>query len=207
MKKTISTGLAVTASILVVLGFFGQDLFNKMGVRSEDLATLHLEQFDLTHFTFDGNQALGQIIWQTFSDYRDSAKEHNLAKLNALSYKLSPTCAEALKGDQAKVAECNTLMDSVAFFTQDFKQEDFVNVAYDNKQAIISTNYIQAVEGADPIKIVLYFAWAGSKPKVAGLRFCFGNESSKDQCVNTTKETRDSNGNGWWDDIEYFLNR
>ncbi len=150
----------------------------------------------LTFENFAGTPVAIQI-WSTFEAYRAAATAHDLEKVKSLSYQVSPACQ-----DPERRAECDTLMDSVAFFTADFKQSDFGHIAYDTRQAILSTDYLK-LEGADePIKTVLYFVREGEIAKMLGIRFCIGVEDERQECVETSRDKRDQNNNGWWDDVE-----
>ncbi len=145
-----------------------------------------------------GSQNVAEEAWVTFQAYLEAARDHDLEKLQALSHQLSPACA-----DPARIEECYGLMDSVVFFTQDLKQTEFVNVAYDSRQTVLSTNSM-AIEGAEgPIVAVIYFTREPSGDhKVLGLRFCFGDGDAEGGCVETRVNERDKDGNGWWDDVE-----
>lgn len=142
------------------------------------------------------------VAWGIFQDYLMAAKEHDVEKLGTLSYKLSPTCAnpETLK-------ECETLMDSVYLIARDFKLGDFKNVAYDEKQIIMSTEYMEIPESETPVKVVLYFIKVTNEPKVLGIRFCYGADDAEFKCVVTDPEKRDSDKDGWWDDTEVLMNK
>ncbi len=136
--------------------------------------------------------------WATFQNYIAAAKAHDLPTLSALSYQLSPACK-----DPARREECYGLMDSVVFFTGDFKQSDFTHVAYDDRQSIITTDYIMLDGATDLIKTVFYFVRTSAlDTKFLGVRFCVGEETTQDQCINTDPATRDADQDGWWDDVE-----
>jgi hypothetical protein len=140
---------------------------------------------------------VGMEAWSVWQRYLSATNSHDLETVRSFSHQLSPTCA-----DPDKKTECDELMDSAYFFGSGFKQADFTNVVYDDKQIILSTNYL-TIEGVDdPTKIVIYFTRTNTGPKVLGMRFCFGEESEEGQCVQTDREKRDQDRDGWWDDVE-----
>lgn len=206
MKKSI----AVVLAVIVVLGAFVArkevasffaSLPRPTGGPGRDL----LSDFNVPVITFTSikDAPVAMEAWSTFEAYRAAAKAHDLAKVNALSYQLSAECKAAL-ADNTKMESCAELMDSVVFFTQDFKQSDFTRVAYDAKQIVLATDYMAIPDAEEPIKTVIYFVREPST-KVLGIRFCIGNESQADECVETSPEKRDSNKNGWWDDVEQLF--
>jgi hypothetical protein len=141
--------------------------------------------------------------WATFEQYLEYARNHDLEGIKSISHQLSAACK-----DQSRKAECDNLMDTAYFFGKDFKQSDFTHVTYDERQIIMSTDYMDSWEGADePLALVLYFTRDNSEsPKMLGMRFCVGEESKpEDKCVNTDPQTRDANKNGWWDDVEVLF--
>jgi hypothetical protein len=136
--------------------------------------------------------------WAVFQDYLKAAESHDLEKVKSLSHQLSETC----QNPQTR-QECDQLMDSVYLIAKDFRLEDFRNIAEDDKQIIMSTDYMGDGAGTDKTKVVLYFVRAETgQPKVLGIRFCYGDEGAFDKCVITDPETRDADKDGWWDDIE-----
>lgn len=196
MKKYI----AVTVSLVVVLGvFLGTEAFSF--VPNQDKVALHfpgLESLMPPVLSFNNINATPVSIeaWRIFNSYMAAAKAHDLPTLSNLSYQLSPTCKAALT-DEAKLPACYELMNSVVYFGENFKQSDFTNVAYDDKQIVLSTDYMN--NGAT--KTVIYFVREGSSTKLLGISFCFGSESN-DECADTDADTRDSDYDGWWDDVE-----
>jgi hypothetical protein len=153
--------------------------------------------------TFDniGATPVALEAWSTFEAYLKAADAHDLPTLASLSYQLSSACKEALV-DASQSEPCYELMDSVVFFAQDFKQKDFVRVAYDDKQIVLATDYMKAGDAVDPLKAVIYFVRQPLGPKLLGIRFCVGEEGETDECVETSPAKRDTNHNGWWDDVE-----
>lgn len=149
---------------------------------------------------------VGVEAWNTFANYRTAAEKHDTKALAALSYQLSPECTAAL-ADSTKAEPCYQLMDSLTYFTQDFRQKDFTQVAYDEKQIVIATDYLKSSSTTDPVKTVIYFVRATSSPKVLGIRFCVGKDAEGDVCVQTSPNTRDANKNGWWDDVEALFRK
>jgi hypothetical protein len=75
--------------------------------------------------------------WTVFSDYLLKAKNHDIAGVGALSYKLSATCLDIKQKDA-----CFVKMDNLYKIGSLLKKEDFVNRLEDNKQMILSTNLI-----------------------------------------------------------------
>lgn len=139
--------------------------------------------------------------WSVFQDYLKAAEARDIDKVKSLSYQISETCS-----NPAKKAECEELMGSVAAIASGFKAEDFRHVFYDDRQIIMTTDYMKMGEGADDTKVVLYFAKAESgEPKVLGIRFCYGTEDANHSCVITDPQKRDSDKDGWWDDVEAFF--
>lgn len=136
--------------------------------------------------------------WAIFEDYLKAAKAHDLEGIKSLSYKLSETCQ-----NPASREECYGLMDGVYALANNFKLGDFKNTSYDSKQIIMSTDYLNGDINNLSVKTVLYFIKTkNGEPKVLGIRFCYGADSENYQCVNTDPEKRDSDKDGWWDDIE-----
>jgi hypothetical protein len=141
--------------------------------------------------------------WATFQDYLKYAKTNDLEGVESLSYQVSETCQNPETRE-----ECNSLMNGVYLIAKDFKLENFTSTSYDDKQIIMSTDYMVIEEGIDPVKVALYFIKnEKGSPQILGIRFCYGNESEDKRCVNTNPESRDSDKDGWWDDIEVLMNR
>ncbi len=139
--------------------------------------------------------------WDVFQRYIAAAKAHDLPTLTSLSYQLSPTCTDATRRE-----ECYGLMDSAVFFTSDLNQSHFTHVAYDDKQTVITTDYIQLPGATALIKTVFYFVRdTPTHTKFLGVRFCVGEETDPKQCIDTDPATRDSNGDGWWDDVKEMM--
>lgn len=74
--------------------------------------------------------------WQTFEQYLSAAKTHNLSLLKRYTYKLSTICA-----NRSSQTQCFAIMDRVAQIGLTFKESDFKNVIYDNRQIILSTDW------------------------------------------------------------------
>lgn len=196
MQKYLGAVLAVA----VVLGFF----YFADGVRlprpgnSATSTGLNFPLIpDVLKFpTLDGTP-VGLEAWNVWREYLAAANAHDLEKITVLSYQLSPACS-----DPNKKSECEGLMDSVYFFGSELKQNDFTNVVYDDKQIVLSTDYLRFEGAEEPIKTVLYFVRTETGPKILGLRFCVGVEAEGDECVETGREKRDKDRDGWWDDVE-----
>ena len=204
--------IAVAIALIVVLGaFFGREqvisFFTNLPHQAATTTPGSLINFTVPVITLssikDGPVSIE--AWNVFDQYRNAAKAHDLAQLKALSYQLSPECTAALT-DSTKMAKCTELMDSVAFFTQDFQAKDFIRVAYDAKQIVLTTDYLKIADAEEPVKTVIYFVRDPS-PKVLGIRFCIGAEGKTEECVQTAPDKRDTNGNGWWDDVEALFKK
>lgn len=184
MKKYIAT----IAAVIVVFLAFSKELNISL---PSALSFMNIQ-----------NAPVGTEAWQTFEQYVNAAKAHDLQTLAKLSYQLSPTCKAALT-DETKRPACYELTDSVAYFAGNFKQSDFKNVASDDKQVILSTDFMG---DGGATKTVIFFIREGGMLKVLGLSFCFGGET-KDECTNTDPNTRDADHDGWWDDVEAFFKK
>ena len=196
MQKYIGGLLAIA----VVLGFFffadGSRLSRPGNSASSTGLNFPLVPDTLSFPTLDGTP-VGMAAWDVWQRYLAAAEAHDLETIKALSYQLSETCA-----DPNKKIECEGLMDSAHFFGSGFKQSDFKNVIYDEKQIVLATDYVMFEEVDTPIKTVLYFVREEVGPKILGMRFCAGEEGENDECVETSLEKRDQDRDGWWDDVE-----
>ncbi len=198
MKRNI----AVIVALVVVLGLFfvyGKSFHPSNSAGSKlDLPSLPNAKLPAFDNVFTVTSA-----WGVFQDYLKAAHRHDLITVKSLSYQLSETCA-----NPDKATDCNTLMDSVYLIAKDFKQGDFVNVASDDKQIIMSTDYMNIGEGAPKTKVVLLFVKSDQgEPLVLGIRFCYGEESDANVCVITDPAKRDADKDGWWDDIEVLFHK
>lgn len=197
--------IAVAVALVVVFGVFFQNFYQPTSGES------FVERMDSTPLSLNlippifknltlsqGNlSGVGAEAWATFQDYLTAAKNNDLEMVKVLSYQISPACA-----DEARRAECNDLMQGVAVIGQSLEQSDFKNVAYDDKQIVLSTDYIGGSNEAPSTKIALFFVRTTSgDPQVLSIKYCFTEESDL-SCVNTDTATRDANKNGWWDSVE-----
>jgi len=101
--------------------------------------------------------ALRNEAWQTFTAYLAAAKNHDIAALGAVSYKLSDACTNPdTKND------CYSRMDTVYNFGKDVKITDLPNITGDDKQVMLSTNNNEHLDGDNPsiTRGILYFARA-----------------------------------------------
>ena len=179
MKKNISIAVA----LVVVLGTFISQgllpiptLFPKEDSKVEKLD--FLEKIDNLVETA-GSKTFTRIqAWSAFSAYRDFAKDHNLPGVTALSYQISPACT-----DPSRVPECNGLMDSVYFFTQNFTLEDFKNFTQDDDLFLLYTDYTTEDEGATPVRYVIFFTPQDGILKVRSIKFCLGADTSDKECL------------------------
>jgi len=145
-----------------------------------------------------GSTFTSTVAWSTFQDYIKAAKNHDLETVKKLSYQLSATCA-----NPEKSADCNLLMDGVYNLASSFRQEDFKNVAFDDRQIIMATDYLGSSENLDGAKTAILFVKSESgQPQLLSIKFCFGQDSMSNLCVNTNPVSRDSDQDGWWDDVE-----
>lgn len=103
---------------------------------------------------------------QSFSaleSYLAAAKEHDLEGVKSISYQLSDTCK-----DESKRAECETLMDNVAYFGQAFVRENMHLLGRDKKQVILAADYVINTEGEVPsaTRPIAYFVIVDEKVKL-----------------------------------------
>ncbi len=198
MKRNI----AVMVALVVVLGafFVYGNKFTGPSSTGENSLFPTLSNAKLPSFE---NVFTTTAAWGVFQDYLKAAHRHDLITVKSLSYQLSETCSNPEKKD-----DCNVLMDSVYLIASGFKQSDFTNVAYDDKQIIMSTDYMDVGENAPKTKVVLLFVKsAQNNPLVLGIRFCYGDEGEGNLCVMTDPDKRDSDKDGWWDDIEVLFHK
>ncbi|KKU49898.1 MAG: hypothetical protein UX71_C0004G0005 [Parcubacteria group bacterium GW2011_GWA1_47_10] len=141
----------------------------------------------------------GVQAWKTFEQYRTFAQEGNLDGVKSLSHQVSETCA-----NPATFAECQVLMNNVVVFTENFREEDFKNVFFDERQIVMFTDPTETAEGDSLAQVILFFTRRESgEPKVLGMRFCFKMKSDEEKnCFSGGPATRDLDGNGWWDSVE-----
>lgn len=102
----------------------------------------------------DGNPR-AEAAWSALLSYTQAAKDHNITALKKLAYKVSAAC---LDPDQAKI--CNERMDRASEITGAFKKSDFKNVVFDDRQIVLSTDWV--VKETDiaigETREVIYFA-------------------------------------------------
>ncbi|MSR87676.1 MAG: hypothetical protein EXS69_00690 [Candidatus Zambryskibacteria bacterium] len=199
MKRTI----VITVALAVVYGAFWDNLFPnpnskvELGTFSKVFSALSFP----TNIPDFGAPAPDNRIpdqaWQTFEQYREFSRTHNLKGIKSLSYQLSDTCQDPLKTN-----ECNTLMDNVYIFTRDLLRDDFKETYYDEKQIIMLSHYFNASVYGTSAQVVLFFTQDTGDIKLLGMKFCFQEEVSGSACVNTNPTTRDADKNGWWDEVE-----
>ncbi len=209
MKKHI----AIAVSLAVVFGaFYGDTVLGLFALDTSSLtkdpkvAEMAPEGLSLEFVRptlslpaiVSGESAVKDLAWKTFQDYRKFAEAHNLEGIKSLSYQISPTCL-----DSTKLDECYALMDGVIFFTEEWKQSDFRNVAFDDKQVVLSTDFMRSEPEAVPIKVLLLFTQTkDGSLKLLSLKYCSGEDKPGNICFDTDPETRDADGDGWWDDLE-----
>lgn len=194
------TNIAVTVALVVVLGTIL--VFAPNGERATNSTNGSLFSGLSLPFTNKvpslSDSFTVTAAWSAFQDYLKFAKAHDLEGVRSLSYQVSETCS-----NPEKTTDCYALMDSVYWIASEFKLADFTNVFADDKQIILTTDYMTTSGDTDPTKVVIYFVKSeAGEPKVLGIRFCYGTENTENSCVITDPETRDANKNGWWDDVE-----
>ena len=145
---------------------------------------------------------VGAEAWATFQDYLEFAKKHDLEGIKSLSHQISPACS-----DPARLEECNGLMDSVYTFASMLNQGDFKNVYSDERQIVMTTDYVSAGEGLDYVQVVLFFTKNTDEIKVLGMRFCYASDVNSESCIETNPSKRDLDQNGWWDQVEALFYR
>ena len=211
MQKNV----AVTAALAVVLAvFFGGDILPAVGFApitadaspsiGISIPRLSFPKFGFGTFSKTSYDPVASEAWEAFASYRSAAQEHNLAEVDRISYQLSSVCKAAIT-DISKAPDCNQLMDSVAFFTGGFRQENFSEVAFDDRQVVLATPYMKHDNGSE--KWVISFVRTETGPKLLGINFCTGEDSATDVCAETDPAKRDTNNNGWWDSLEQFFRK
>lgn len=197
MKRNI----AVIVGLVVVVGLFF--VYGKSVVHPSSTGeSLSLPSLPSAKLPSLDNVFTTTSAWGVFQDYLKAAHRHDIITVKSLSYQLSETCA-----NPEKKADCEVLMDGVYTIAHTFVQTDFVNVASDDKQIIMSTNYMDIGAGAEnETKVVLFFVKDETGgPKVLSIKFCYGKEGTNQTCVNTDPASRDADKDGWWDDTEMFF--
>jgi len=109
--------------------------------------------------------------WQVVEEYLGYAKAHDLEGIKKLTYTLSETCT-----DESKREECYELMDSVYNIISIFKSTDFKHVLWNDRKITLFTDY------KDGTRTALYFIKDNNALKIAGMKFCFGDNSIPDEC-------------------------
>ena len=196
----MNKSVAIALSLVVVFGAFYKSLLPNLSPQSAQTPALSLSLPDFKTLTFTNlaDQAVAIAAWDTFQKYREYMRTHDLEGVKSLSHQLSATCQDPLKR-----AECENLMDSAYFFTQDFKQEDFKYVYADQKQIILLTEALVLEGESELIQTALLFTRdEAGQAKVLGAKFCIGKAKVENKCVETEPSLRDRDNNGWWDDIE-----
>ena len=186
MKKAIAAvGAVVVVAIFIFKGFLPIENLN-----SPLLSYIGLKE---------NPEEVRDSAWQTFAQYRSYAEASDIEGVKTLSHQVSATCQ-----NEATLEECKELMNSVFLFTSDWDKEEFPQVFFDDKQIVLSTGAAVVGEnGEKAMTSIIYTRTSDGTPKVLGIKFCVGEEaSSPEKCVNTNPSTRDTNKNGWWDDIE-----
>lgn len=146
--------------------------------------------------------SVAENAFAVFSQYRAFARDLNIEGIKSLSHQISPACS-----DPARIKECENLMASVYYFTQDFKEEDFKHVYFDDRQIVMFTDFLPNEESpdAEPIRYVLFFTRSSGSPKLLGIKFCLPDDTNPQECFETDPAKRDADNNGWWDQVESFF--
>ena len=149
------------------------------------------------NLSLGGEAETREEAWQTFQDYLRALGEKDFESFFRLSHQISPTCSNPeLRND------CEVLMDAVFEFGQTLSNEEFKNIAFDTKQAILYTDYLPLDDTWFERKAI-YFTRVGGQFKVLGIRACYTEDtSSPDECIDQNLETRDQDQNDWWDTVE-----
>jgi len=165
-NKTLITLIAIGVVIFVGYEGFGWKKFIEPQIKNLNL-TLESSQSQTADATSVSLEA-----WQVVEEYLEYARTHNLEGIKSLSYKLSETCA-----DESKQEECYGLMDSVYNIISLFKSTDFKHVLWNDRKITLFTDY------KDGTRVALYFVRDNDNIlKINGMKFCFGNESTPDEC-------------------------
>lgn len=86
-------------------------------------------------------------------------------------------------------------MDSVYRFGQELSADEFNYIEADSRQIIMYTD--------GPERKILYFTQNPDGIKVLGLRFCSEDEENPElTCADLNVDTRDDDGDGWWNSTE-----
>lgn len=192
--------IAVGVALVVIFGFLLLSSPEKLG-----LASLHSPfSFSIEPVASLANSFTTISAWSVFQDYLAAAHQHDLVTIKRLSYQLSETCT-----NPQTLEACNALMDGVYSIASSFRQSDFTQVAFDDRQIVMATDYLGASESVEGQKTALFFIKGEQgEPRILSIKFCFGKEDSIEPCVNFDPNTRDQDGNGWWDEVEsYFHNK
>lgn len=200
----MKNSIAVSLALVVVLWAFWSNLFPNLDALKRP--SVFLEQFaalslspQLPDIKLVAPNPVASEAWETFEMYLGFAQAHNLKGLKSLSHQLSDACKDA-----GRVAECNSLMDNVYAIGRSLNQDDFRNAYYDDRQIVLITDYHDTTIQGTLARIALFFTRTETlEPRVLGMKVCLGDETlSNEKCVNTDPATRDTNNNGWWDDVE-----
>ncbi len=151
-----------------------------------------------------------KIAWTAWQGYLSAAKDNDFLKLKSYSYQNSDTC-----NDPAKTKECNDLMTGAYKVGLQFVEKDFVNVWFDQKQIILSTNFItdQSDNARSFVQKRIYFTRdSNGTPKI--LSYSFPDEvtyifidKSQPMATSTvdarlTERVKDSDQDGLPDEVE-----
>lgn len=151
----------------------------------------------------------GDELFATFTQYREHARNENIAGIENLSYQLSLPCQNA-EIDPVSKTECLERIGNVYKLTKDFAKEDFVHVFHDNRQAVLLSDYESLNldgEQTPPLRRALLFVMdAQGHPKLLGIKFC-PESVGQAACFEINESLRDKDSNGWWDQIEEHFTR
>lgn len=116
----------------------------------------------------EGSGSTPKSLWSFFQEYLTYAKNHDKAGLASLSYAVSDTCA-----DPKQEKECFLKMDAVYVVGSKLKQNDFVNVMEDGKQAILSTNFVRIDSETELVAtkaVIMFIKDEKGSPRLAALK-------------------------------------
>lgn len=141
MKKIL---IAVIICVVIFIGVFTLLKKKENSLQNQNATTTSQAQISETSSTqqvattnntvVNGQTLEKKNLWDTFALYLSKAADHDIPGVAALSFELSDTCK-----DEKLKKECFAKMDAVHEIGSQLKQEDFVNIWEDKKQAILST--------------------------------------------------------------------
>ncbi len=126
----------------------------------------------LTDSRGEDSEKVRAEAWQVVEEYLGYAKAHDLEGVRRLSHQLSTVCL-----DESRREECNGLMDSIYNIINLYRPEDFKHAISDGKRVTLYTDYMGDVRAG-----MFFIRGEGGSLKMAGMKFCYGNVSTPDEC-------------------------